>query len=60
MCMGPERVTADVGIDAIPMQWSRRYEGRVSGRAREGAQGRSGKGVDAFRTAAWVRRGTTW
>ena len=31
MCMGPERVTADAGIDAIGLQWSRRYEGRVSG-----------------------------
>ena len=48
MCMGPERVTADAGIDAIPLQWSRQYEGRMSGlpakalkAAREGNRRRS-------------------
>jgi polysaccharide pyruvyl transferase WcaK-like protein len=55
MCMGPERVTADAGIDAIGLQWSRRYEGRVSGLPAEALKA-AGKGIDAFRTAAWVRR----
>jgi polysaccharide pyruvyl transferase WcaK-like protein len=55
MCMGPERVTADAGIDAIDLQWSRRYEGRVSGLPAKALKA-AGKGIDAFRTAAWVRR----
>lgn len=55
MCMGPERVTADAGIDAIPLHWSRRYEGRVSGLPATALKA-AGKGIDAFRTAAWVRR----
>jgi len=55
MCMGPERVRADAGIDAIPLQWSRRYEGRVSGLPAKALKA-AGKGIDAFRTAAWVRR----
>jgi polysaccharide pyruvyl transferase WcaK-like protein len=55
MCMGPERVTADAGINAIPLQWSRRYEGRVSGLPAKALKA-AGKGIDAFRTAAWVRR----
>jgi len=55
MCMGPERVTADAGIDAIPLQWSRRYEGHVSGLPAKAVKA-AGKGIDAFRTAAWVRR----
>jgi polysaccharide pyruvyl transferase WcaK-like protein len=55
MCMGPERVKADAGIDAIPLQWSRRYEGRVPGRLKKALRA-AGKGLDAFRTAAWVSR----
>ena len=55
MCMGPERVKADAGIDAIPLQWSRRYEGRVPGLSGKALKA-VGKGVDAFRTAAWVSR----
>lgn len=55
MCMGPERVKADAGIDAIHMQWSRLYEDRVPGLARKALKA-AGKGIDAFRTAAWVRR----
>jgi polysaccharide pyruvyl transferase WcaK-like protein len=55
MCRGPEEVTATCGIDAVPLLWSQQYEGRVSG-----LPGKTmkllGKGVDAFRTAAWVRR----
>jgi polysaccharide pyruvyl transferase WcaK-like protein len=55
MCMGPERVTADAGIEATDLQWSRRYEGRVSGLPAKALKA-AGKGIDAFRTAAWVRR----
>ena len=55
MCMGPERVKADAGIEAIPLQWSRRYEERVSGLPRKALKA-VGKGIDAFRTAAWVRK----
>jgi polysaccharide pyruvyl transferase WcaK-like protein len=55
MCMGPERVKADAGIDAIPLQWSQQYEGRVSGLPAKALKA-AGKGIDAFRTAAWVRR----
>ena len=55
MCMGPERVKADAGIDAIPLQWSRRYEERMSGLPVKVLKA-AGKAVDVFRTAAWVRR----
>ncbi len=55
MCMGPERVRADCGIDAIPLQWSRVYEDRVSGWPRKALKA-VGKGADVLRTAAWVRR----
>jgi polysaccharide pyruvyl transferase WcaK-like protein len=55
MCMGPERVKADAGIGAIPLQWSQRYEGRVSGPPAKALKA-VGKGIDALRTAEWVRR----
>jgi polysaccharide pyruvyl transferase WcaK-like protein len=55
MCMGPERVKADAGIDATALQWSRRYEGRVPGLPGKALKA-VGKGIDAFRTAAWVSR----
>jgi polysaccharide pyruvyl transferase WcaK-like protein len=55
MCMGPDRVKADAGIDAIPQLWSLRYENRVSGRTAKVLRA-VGKGFDAPRTAAWVRR----
>lgn len=55
MCMGPERVKADAGIDAIPLQWSCQYEDRVPGLPGKALKA-VGKGIDAFRTAAWVSR----
>jgi polysaccharide pyruvyl transferase WcaK-like protein len=55
MCTGPERVTEMYGIPAIPLFWQQRYEERVSGVAGI-AMKVLGKGVDAFRTGAWVRR----
>jgi polysaccharide pyruvyl transferase WcaK-like protein len=55
MCRGPEEITARFGIEAEPLLWSQRYEGRAAG-----LNGRAvkllGKGLDAFRTAAWVRK----
>ncbi|HEY0716635.1 MAG TPA: polysaccharide pyruvyl transferase family protein [Streptosporangiaceae bacterium] len=55
MARGPEEVTARFGIDAVPLLWSQRYEGRVP-RLPGQVVKLLGKGVDAFRTAAWVRR----
>jgi polysaccharide pyruvyl transferase WcaK-like protein len=55
MCMGPDRVKADAGIDAIPQLWYQRYDGRVSGLPAKVLKA-VGKGFDAARTAAWVRR----
>jgi len=55
MCMGPERVRADAKIDAIPLMWYQRYDGRVSGVTARALKA-AGKGIDALRTAAWVRR----
>ena len=55
MCMGPERVRAEYGVGAIPLQWSRAHEDRVSGLPRKALKA-VGKAVDILRTAAWVRR----
>ncbi len=55
MCTGPERVTELYGVPAIPLFWQQRYEDRVSGAASVALKV-LGKGIDAFRTAAWVRR----
>ena len=55
MCMGPERLKAEYGIEAIPLLLHQKYEGQASG-VRAIALKVVGKGVDAFRTALWVRR----
>jgi polysaccharide pyruvyl transferase WcaK-like protein len=55
MCMGPERLKATYGIEAIPLLWHQKYEEQASG-VRAIALKVLGKGVDAFRTALWVRR----
>jgi polysaccharide pyruvyl transferase WcaK-like protein len=55
MCMGPESVHARFGIETVPLLWSRKYQQRVSG-VTGAAIKLAGKGVDACRTAAWVRR----
>jgi polysaccharide pyruvyl transferase WcaK-like protein len=55
MCKGPERVRGHYGIGAIPLHWHQKYEQRASG-ATTIALKVLGKGVDAFRTASWVRR----
>jgi polysaccharide pyruvyl transferase WcaK-like protein len=55
MCTGPERLESHYGIDAIPLAWYQRYEQHVSGMPAIALKA-LGKGLDAFRTAAWVRR----
>src|SRR5271170_4474425 len=55
MCMGPDRVQSEYGIPAIPQLWYQRFEGRTS-RATAILLKMLGKGIDAFRTARWVRR----
>ena len=55
MCMGWEQVQARYGIATIPLLWYQRYQERAHG-GRAGALKALGKGIDAFRTAAWVRR----
>jgi polysaccharide pyruvyl transferase WcaK-like protein len=54
MCMGPERLKSQYGIAAIPLQWSRKYEQRAPRPVVIVAKV-LGKGVDVFRTAAWVK-----
>ncbi len=55
MCMGPEQLSDRYGIDAVPLLWCRRYEERATGVAMTALK-MLGKGVDAYRTASWVRR----
>ncbi|GEB56017.1 polysaccharide pyruvyl transferase family protein [Streptomyces gardneri] len=55
LCGGPEVVTARFGIPATRLHW---YRGEYRTASRAGAIAGKGLGklVDAFRTAAWVRR----
>ncbi|MFF9850213.1 polysaccharide pyruvyl transferase family protein [Streptomyces litmocidini] len=55
LCGGPETVTARFGIPATRLHW---YRGEYRTASRAGAVAGKGLGklVDAFRTAAWVRR----
>ncbi|MFK4692760.1 polysaccharide pyruvyl transferase family protein [Streptomyces pristinaespiralis] len=55
LCGGPEVVTARYGIPATRLHWYR-GEYRTASRAGAIAAKALGKVVDAFRTAAWVRR----
>jgi polysaccharide pyruvyl transferase WcaK-like protein len=55
MCMGPGRVRAVYGIEAVDLQWYAQHAKRYSGPA-AGVLKAAGKGIDAFRTLAWVRR----
>ena len=55
MCRGPEEVTAKFGIGAEPLLWSQQYEGRAAGLGAKALK-ILGKGLDAFRTTAWVRK----
>jgi polysaccharide pyruvyl transferase WcaK-like protein len=55
MCAGPERVRDRYAIGAVPTLWFQKYEQRVSG-VTAIALKIVGKGIDAIRTASWVRR----
>jgi polysaccharide pyruvyl transferase WcaK-like protein len=55
MCMGPDKLRADYGIDAIPIEWYRKYRDRTSG-VTGLALNVMGKGIDAIRTLSWVRQ----
>jgi polysaccharide pyruvyl transferase WcaK-like protein len=54
MCPGPERVKDQYGIGAVPMLWYSKHERRASGWAAIGLKV-LGRGIDAARTASWVR-----
>jgi polysaccharide pyruvyl transferase WcaK-like protein len=53
MCIGPGPVRDQYGIEAIPLQWYRKHDQRVSGVTAVPLKV-LGKGLDAFRTARWV------
>lgn len=55
MCPGPKLIKKIYGVDSTPMIWYQRYEKRASG-SMAFALKAVGKGIDAVRTAAWVRR----
>lgn len=55
MCTGPDTVRAKYGIGAVPLFWHHKFNQEAAlpiATARKVV----GKGVDIFRTAAWVRR----
>jgi polysaccharide pyruvyl transferase WcaK-like protein len=52
---GPERLRAEHDLPAVPLYWHHPYEQRASGVTAIALKA-LGKGVDAFRTASWVRR----
>ena len=54
MCVSPERLSG-YDIDTVPLFWYHKYEQRASGRTAIVLKV-LGKGIDAFRTASWVRR----
>lgn len=55
MCTGPEQLRSRYGIEAAPLYWYQKYEDQASGVTAIALKA-MGKGVDAFRTASWVRR----
>ena len=52
---GPEIVTTRYGVPAVYLNWYQRYEKTATGLTAIALKS-LGKGVDVFRTAAWVRR----
>lgn len=59
LCTGPELVMARYGMPAAPLRWCRPARQPASGmtaRARKYLELGLGVGIDAFRTASWVRR----
>jgi polysaccharide pyruvyl transferase WcaK-like protein len=55
MSSGPEYVRSRYGMNAIPLLWYEKYEQRTSGAVAIPLKV-MGKGIDAVRTALWVRR----
>jgi polysaccharide pyruvyl transferase WcaK-like protein len=55
MCGGPEIVTDRYGIPAVSMSWYQKHAA-ASARIPATVLKALGKGIDVFRTAAWVRR----
>ena len=55
MSSGPEYVRSKYGLNAIPLLWYEKYEQRTSGAVAIPLKV-LGKGIDAVRTAWWVRR----
>jgi polysaccharide pyruvyl transferase WcaK-like protein len=59
LCSEPDLVTARYGLPAAPLRWyhpDRRSASGVMATARRGVGLSLGIGIDAFRTASWVRR----
>jgi polysaccharide pyruvyl transferase WcaK-like protein len=54
MCPGPEQLTSEYGIEAVPLLWYQKHDHRTSGLAAIPLRA-LGTGLDAFRTASWVR-----
>jgi len=55
MCTGPEQLREKYGLQAVPLLWCQQYEQRTSGLTAIVIKAMS-RGIDAFRTASWVRR----
>jgi polysaccharide pyruvyl transferase WcaK-like protein len=55
MCSGPRQLTDRYGLDAVPLNWSQRFDERAVGK-KAAVLKAFGKAVDAFRIASWVRR----
>ncbi len=55
LCTGPDWISGQYGIDAVPLFWYQRYADRVSG-VRAIPLKVLGKALDAVRVASWVRR----
>ena len=55
MCTGPDVVRRRYGIEAVPLFWHHKFNQQTSG-VTATARKVLGKGIDAARTAAWVRR----
>jgi polysaccharide pyruvyl transferase WcaK-like protein len=54
MCTGPERLRTTYGVDAVPLFWQHQHQHHAAVPAP--VLKALGKGIDAIRTAAWVRR----
>jgi polysaccharide pyruvyl transferase WcaK-like protein len=55
MCSGPERVTAEYGLDAVQMFWFDRHQERLSSKPWNLLRVPS-RILDVFRVSGWVRR----